>query len=668
MSSVEQQENPYEVGMFKAVWRKKSKIKCKTLWIEDVVRMFIEYLDGEPYARVPFTCEYLEKQSGEISKFWKNFDKVSEGEGLVSKIMLDLYRRYSAVGFGISRGAHITRRILLLALGMTPWGVQVWIARMIPAWMRPWIKTDVNRVWRVGSKVRMEESDIEYRVLNTNWVHQNRVGVLNEILVRLDMFRCDPSRWALLGARRFCDETKGPIGNTLEACLAILRGIPGRDSYRDIFRDNFREIVNRGRPYEGELHKPNFRNRVFVDVGNEFRGRDVVVSNLSSSFDYLLKVSQLRPSVCLGIALAVEAGCMSHYDDFKAGEDKDSLIFGKYVAAKTLVLIAGSLNDSSRYGDKRLNISNRKLGGQSTEWFVLDIFRDERLPTHGEHATNKKALDSCYADLQDEISCARKVICALNLDGNPSHESLKEPSVYKTLCVVAGAMQIDYGSRTEKEVIILNRDVLGKANHHCRRYMRMVDKFALSNDGIISDISPIAMLLLWLSIMVNLVAPIPTVISKWGSVDGLEKYLALTAPYLVLLAILEYLSPHPEYIKSLLRGKLKIIGSRKLAWYLGLSHHDTIRLLSRSKRRNEILSPVGSYFLGEEAQGPLKIESVARPRETIGFDSVWSNEVMIRPGGAFILRKTKLGKLRVEERYMRRATVLSLEGSIPIMG
>lgn len=197
----------------------------------------------------------------------------------------------------------------------------------------------------------------------------------------------------------------------------------------------------------------------------------------------------------------------------------------------------------------------------------------------------------------------------------------------------------------------------------------MQDKCTVTEEGIISDVSPFVMVFLWVSIVANLIAPIPIVISNWGSIDALEKYLAITAPFLVILAILEYFSPHPDYIKSLMRGKLRIVGSGKLSLYLGLSNNETVRLLSRSRRRTEILPSIGTCYLGEEAQGSLTIESVARPRETVGFDSVWSNTVMIRlQQGAFKLKETSLGQYHVEGKRTESVSVLSLEGSTPILG
>lgn len=115
--------NPYDVNgnitaMLGAVWRSEAKIGCRRAWIQDVVRMHVEYLDGVPYSRVPFTCEYLEEDCGSNAGFWDTFDELSEGEGKTSKIMLDLYRRGSAIYLGLSRLGHMMR--------LPRWIKQIW--------------------------------------------------------------------------------------------------------------------------------------------------------------------------------------------------------------------------------------------------------------------------------------------------------------------------------------------------------------------------------------------------------------------------------------------------------------------------------------------------------------------------------------------------------------
>eukprot|EP00172_Hildenbrandia_rubra_P002840 Plantae.Rhodophyta-Hildenbrandia_rubra.ctg4011.p1 GENE.Plantae.Rhodophyta-Hildenbrandia_rubra.ctg4011~~Plantae.Rhodophyta-Hildenbrandia_rubra.ctg4011.p1 ORF type:complete len:652 (-),score=48.04 Plantae.Rhodophyta-Hildenbrandia_rubra.ctg4011:1456-3411(-) len=632
--------NPYDVkgaitAMLGAVWRRDAKIGCRKTWIQDVVRSYLEFLDGVPYSRVPFTCEYLEDDRSYFAQFWNTFDTLSEGEGRTSKIMLDLYRRGSAFSLGLYRLGYMMR-------------------------LSRWTQTDVGQIWRDGCVVKVAEADLPERVRNPG-VYSNRVGVLNEILVRLDMFRCDPSRWALLGGRRYCDRTTGVVSTFTEYILSVFKS--------RTLRINIREIINSGRPYEGNLHRSDFVKRVYVNM-DDFNGAKAFAGDISSSFEYLLKVSELRPSVCLGVAVAVHAGIQAHFKHVNAGVLKENLILGKYVAARTLVLIAGNINDSSRYGDKKLNISILADYGCFSKWWIGDVY--SRVPCcQYKHRRNMDELDFNG----DEAYWAMEVLRFLNggymdlpMVSFDQDIQLVDANVLKMISIVCAAMQVDFGAFFPNRIMLLNRDVLGRGNHHFRRYNRIVEKLTVTNDGVISDISPIAVVLLWGSILVNLISPIPSVLSTWKAVEALEKYLAITAPFLIMLAILEYFSPHPDYIKSLMRGRLKITGSGKLALYLGLSRHETIRLLSRSKRRNEILSPIGPCFVGKEAQGSLAVECIARPRETVGFDSVWSNTVIIRPHGAFKLRETSLGKYEVDCKCTDPELVLSLESSIPILG
>lgn len=413
--------NPYRgdaAEMFGNVWKRYATIKCKDAWLQDVVRMYIEYLDGVPYSRVPTTCEYLEKDSHEYPLLWQVFDKISEGEGIASRIMLDLYRRGSAIHLGVCRLGRLVRR-------------------------PKWVITTVKQVWRDGCTVNLESADIQRRVCGEGF-YKNRVGVLNEILVRLDMFRCDPSRRALLGAGRYCDSSKGLRESAIKAMKKWWNGEDIDFNAQDIMTD---ENMDHDCPYERKLHLPKFANRIYVDVGS-YKGRDEEIFNLSASFEYLRKVSALRDSICMAIALAVEAGIRSHYDSINTVAHEGYLILGKYVAAKALVLMAGSLDDSTRYGDKNLNISTRLV---NEEWLVKRFY-----PKQSVRKCIRNLTEVTFDDEEEEY-CARKIMKSID-DGYGI--DLVDDDVAKTVCIVAAAMQIDFGMYTKNRVVLLNRDVI----------------------------------------------------------------------------------------------------------------------------------------------------------------------------------------------------------------